>query len=230
MARISFNQIDEYKQSGGGNYFKLANGQEAVVRILYNTIENAIPLVVHEVRENGGYATVDCPREPGAPLDECVYCAAQHKPVVRVVIPLYNETTKQIEYWTKSGQWVQDTLKPMTDEVEKLGKPIASQQYKIKRIGEKLDTKYTLIPVGQPDNMTAESFGQIKDPVTDLKMIKEANYRIPVQQNNQQQYGQPQYGQQPQQYNAVNNQPNMGYGQPQYGQPQATRKTVDMFN
>lgn len=219
MARISFNQIGEFSQQGGGNYFKLNNGQEAVVRILYNTYEDMVPFVCHEVRENGGYARVDCPRQPGSPLDECDYCKAGQKPVVRVVVPLFNTVTNQIEYWVKSGQWVEKEMQPLTDEVVKLGKSIASQQYKIKRIGDGLDTKYSLIPVGVPDDTTKESYGEIKDPIADLKMIKEANYHIPLNQG-QPQYGNTQYG-------------NTQYGgQPQQGmngQFQATRRTTDVF-
>ena len=182
MARISFNQINEFSQQGGGNYFKLNNGQEAIVRILYDTYEDIAPYVCHEIREGNSYARVDCPRQSGSPLDECDYCKQGLKPVVRVVVPLFNVNTNRVEYWIKSGQWIEKEMQPLTDEVVNTGKSIASQQYKIKRTGDGLDTRYSLIPVGVPDDTTKDTYGEVKDPIKDLKMIREANYHIASKQ------------------------------------------------
>ena len=149
---------------------------------------------------------------------------------VRVVIPLYNEGTGEIEYWKKTGTWVQNTLQPLAQQLQQ-GQPISGQVFIIGRTGEGLQTRYSVMPdMSRPnDGRKADEFGEIQDAYT-TGMIKEADYdydpnAVP-QQNN---FGQPQQGfnQQPQQ--GFNQQFNQGYNQQSFGGQQATRRVVDSF-
>lgn len=174
MARITSDQIKNYSR-GGGSFFSLKDGESANVRFLYNTYKDVEAFVVHEFNKNQNFATIDCARQEGDPIDACKWCASGSKPVVRIVIPLYNEDTGEIQYWKKSGNWVENTLKPYLDEINP-GQPISGQIYKIKRTGKEMrDTVYTPIPVGANDNKTKDQFGEIRDPF-ELNIIKESDY------------------------------------------------------
>lgn len=229
MAKITFDQIGNYTR-GGGKYFSIKPGESARVRFLYNTTNDIVPYVVHEFNTPGNSVTIDCGRQNNEPLDACKWCASGNPAVVRVVIPLYNEGTGEIEYWKKTGTWVQNTLQPLAQQLQQ-GQPISGQVFIIGRTGEGLQTRYSVMPdMSRPnDGRKADEFGEIQDAYT-TGMIKEADYdydpnAVP-QQNN---FGQPQQGfnQQPQQ--GFNQQFNQGYNQQSFGGQQATRRVVDSF-
>lgn len=221
MAKITFDQIGNYTR-GGGKYFSIKPGESARVRFLYNTTNDIVPYVVHEFNTPGNSVTIDCGRQNNEPLDACKWCASGNPAVVRVVIPLYNEGTGEIEYWKKTGTWVQNTLQPLAQQLQQ-GQPISGQVFIIGRTGEGLQTRYSVMPdMSRPnDGRKADEFGEIQDAYT-TGMIKEADYdydpnAVP-QQNN---FGQPQQG--------FNQQFNQGYNQQSFGGQQATRRVVDSF-
>lgn len=221
MAKITFDQIGNYTR-GGGKYFSIKPGESARVRFLYNTTNDIVPYVVHEFNTPGNSVTIDCGRQNNEPLDACKWCASGNPAVVRVVIPLYNEGTGEIEYWKKTGTWIQNTLQPLAQQLQQ-GQPISGQVFIIGRTGEGLQTRYSVMPdMSRPnDGRKADEFGEIQDAYT-TGMIKEADYdydpnAVP-QQNN---FGQPQQG--------FNQQFNQGYNQQSFGGQQATRRVVDSF-
>lgn len=225
MARISFDQIGNYTR-GGGKYFSIKPGETARVRFLYNTTNDIVPYVVHEFNTPGNSVTIDCGRQNNEPLDACKWCASGNPAVVRVVIPLYNESTGEIEYWKKTGTWVQNTLQPLAQQLQQ-GQPISGQVFIIGRTGEGLQTRYSVMPdmSRQNDGKTADQFGEIQDAYT-TGMIKEADYdydpnAAPQQNNFGQQYQQPQQG--------FNQQFNQNFNQQSFGGQQATRRVVDSF-
>lgn len=227
MAKITFDQIGNYTR-GGGKYFSIKPGESARVRFLYNTTNDIVPYVVHEFNTPGNSVTIDCGRQNNEPLDACKWCASGNPAVVRVVIPLYNEGTGEIEYWKKTGTWVQNTLQPLAQQLQQ-GQPISGQVFIIGRTGEGLQTRYSVMPdMSRPnDGRKADEFGEIQDAYT-TGMIKEADYdydpnAVPQQNNFNQQnnFGQPQQG--------FNQQFNQGYNQQSFGGQQATRRVVDSF-
>lgn len=227
MAKITFDQIGNYTR-GGGKYFSIKPGESARVRFLYNTTNDIVPYVVHEFNTPGNSVTIDCGRQNNEPLDACKWCASGNPAVVRVVIPLYNEGTGEIEYWKKTGTWVQNTLQPLAQQLQQ-GQPISGQVFIIGRTGEGLQTRYSVMPdMSRPnDGRKADEFGEIQDAYT-TGMIKEADYdydpNAAPQQNNfnqQNNFGQPQQG--------FNQQFNQGYNQQSFGGQQATRRVVDSF-
>lgn len=220
MARITFDQIGNYT-GGGGKYFSIKPGEMAKVRFLYNTTQDVVPYLVHEFNTAGNSATIDCGRSEGQPIDACKWCASGNRPVVRVVIPLFNETKGEIEYWKKTGTWVQNTLQPLVAQLQQ-GQPISGQVFIITRTGEGLQTRYTVMPdMSRPnDGKTADQFGEISDAYT-VGIIKEADYdydpNTQAQQNNYNQQG-------------FNQQSfNQGFNQQGFGGQQATRRVVDSF-
>lgn len=183
---LSLQQAKELEEARGGttSFFNLKPGEEANIRILYNKSSDIEIFSVHEFGQEYKYATVKCPIESkDDSLDSCKYCAQGLRPVMRAIIPVYNENKQQIEYWKRSRSWIEKYLVPYTDEVEKAGHNICSQVYKVKRSGEGLDTNYSLIPTGPIVDTDKDSFGKIGNPETELKMIKPANTDVQPTQN-----------------------------------------------
>lgn len=238
MAEFGFSDWNKAVSSGGGaNYFNLKNGDSVIVRFAYNTIAQDLKwYAVHEFTTPGNPATISCAEpDPNNPAGVCTWCQMGSPRVKRVILPIYNVETKTISYWKRTVKYVNDVLLPLFSEVENVGKPICSQQYKITRRGTGLDTNYSVIPMGQPDMTTVDVLGQVKNPF-EIKMIKQSdcdyNPNAAPQNNNTPSYGQANQG---------FNQQNVGYGQQNNfgGQPQGgynnfqtpppTRRTADTF-
>lgn len=240
MAGFGFSDWNKALSSGGGaNYFNLKDGESAVVRFAYASIANDIKwYAVHEFTGQGNTATIACAEpEPGISTGVCKWCQMGNIPVKRVILPVYDCNQQKMLYWKRTVKYVNDSLFPLFAEVENAGKQVCSQQYKIVRHGQRLDTTYTAIPVGQPDNTTIDMLPEIKDPF-DTKMIKPSDCDFnpnAVPQNNQnQEYQQNNFAQQ----NTYGQQPAQGYQQNTYGQqggfnnyqtPAPTRRTADTF-
>ena len=232
--------------SGGGNsFFKLEEGKSALVRFLYNTIDDMVPLACHSYTAPGNKYPTDilCARETeDSPMSDCKYCSQGSRIVARYIIPMYNEDTQEIQYWVRSGKFEQKLAVHVEDFNGKA--PISGQVFKIIRTGSGTKTDYELIKSGNNDGRTKDSFGEIKTN-DDIHMIKEGNYTFPENstqngfsnnmgngfnntfggnQNNTNVFGGNQgnanvFGNQP------NNQGNFG-GNPNFT---STRRTTDMF-
>lgn len=175
--------------SGGGTFFRLGEGQTAQVRFLYNSIE--------DIKEDGLIAHVIRPEESGqkynteilcgAKSDEtkqqdCPWCAQNKKQVGRYPLALYNEATNQIEYWSKTQQWVEGSLITLLENAVQQGQPIAGQSFKIIRTGTGTNTQYTILPQGQNDGKQANQFGEVKPPV-ERNCYRPTDYEFPVSAN-----------------------------------------------
>lgn len=163
--------------NGGNSFFKLGEGKSAMVRFLYNVLDDMVPMACHSCRIPGRQYPVDvlCARETqDSPISDCIYCSEGSNIVARYLIPIYNEDAQEIQYWVRSGKFE----KKLTAHVEDInGKaPIAGQVFKIIRTGSGTDTDYELIKTGENDGKTKDSFGKIKDN-SELHMIKEGNYK-----------------------------------------------------
>lgn len=208
---------------GGSSYFKLEEGKSAMVRFLYNTIEDMEPLACHSVQDpNGKYPqNVLCARETAdSPLSDCKYCQAGQKIVARYIIPMYNEDSQEIQYWVRSGNF-EEKLAVHTEDFNGQA-PISGQVFKIIRTGSGTSTDYELIRTGNNDGKTRDAFGELKTN-DELKMIKPGNYEFPA--NPQNGFGNQNFGNQ----NFGGNQG--GFGNQNFGGQQfnSTRRTTDMF-
>ena len=203
---------------GGSSYFKLEEGKSAMVRFLYNTMEDMEPMACHVVDDpNGKYPqNVLCARETAeSPISDCKYCQSGHKIVARYIIPIYNEDSQEIQYWVRTGKF-EEKLAVHTEDFNGQA-PISGQVFKIIRTGSVTSTDYELIRTGNNDGKTREAFGELKTN-DELKMIKPGNYEFPS--NPQGNFGNQQFGGQ---QNGFGNQ---GFGGQQFN---STRRTTDMF-
>lgn len=215
---------------GGSSYFKLEEGKSAMVRFLYNTMEDMEPIACHNVQlPNSQYPqNILCARETAeSPVSDCIYCAKGEKLVARYIIPIYNEDKQEIQYWVRTGKF-EEKLAAHTEDFNGQA-PISGQVFKMIRTGSGTSTDYELIRTGNNDGRTRESFGELKTN-DELKMIKPGNYEPPVNgngnfANNQNSFGNQQFGGQ-----------QNGFGNQQFGgnnfggqQFTSTRRTTDMF-
>lgn len=186
---LTWEQADKVS-SGGGAFFKIQDGETVNVRFLYNTMEDIKIKAVHSVNgSNGGFATIECSREPGEPMESCKWCAQGNRMQAKVIIPIFNEDAGEVQYWTRSSTFVKDNLLPVFSEIPQ-GQPISGQPFKIKRTGTKMqDTNYNIMAsIGTTnDGKTKDQFGEVKDP-KELNIIRPNDYEFPAASasNNQQ--------------------------------------------
>ena len=188
MGRVSLNDADKYT-GGGSSFFKLEDGEKKSVRFLYNTVQELIDsaLVVHEFT-GSKFATIDCSRNPDEPVDSCKWCAMGNNPVMRVVLPMYEETTGEIQYWKKSGSFVKDTLLPLFENLPP-NVPISGQSFIVSRTGKTWkDTKYSVAPDMRKmnDMKIKTAFGEVKDPY-EINIIKPNDFDFDPNANAQDQ-------------------------------------------
>lgn len=212
--------------SGGGNFFRIGEGQTGKARFLYNTIDDIMQegLLVHVIKPEISGQKYNTEILCGAKSDEtatqdCKWCAQNIKPVGRFPLALYNENTRQVEYWSKSKQWVENSLYPILEKVIKQGQPISGQSFMIIRAGSGTDTQYNLLPDGENDGRKADTFGDIKVP-EERNCYRQSDYEFPVSSNGGANF------------NAGNNYGN-NYGNNNYNYGnsnfQSNRRTTDVF-
>lgn len=208
--------------SGGGTFFRLGEGQTATVRFLYNNIS--------DIKEDGLIAHVIKPEESGqkfnteilcgAKSDEtatqdCKWCAQGKKQVGRYPLALYNEGTNQIEYWSKTQQWVEGSLITILENSVQSGQLVSGQPFKIIRTGSGTQTQYTILPQGQNDGKPVNQFGEIKLP-EERNCYRPTDYEFPVSANGGAVFN----------AGSNNNYNNANYGNVNY---QSSRRTTDVF-
>ena len=91
MAKISFNdyQANSFSNSSNVGFFSLQNdGDEAIVRILHDSVDSFDIVSVHDVSIQDRNRKVDCLRTMRDPLDKCPFCSAGYKTFQRFYIHL----------------------------------------------------------------------------------------------------------------------------------------------
>lgn len=173
---------------GGSSFFRIQEGQSANIRFLYNGVEDISDdgLVTHVItpQESGQpyNVTVMCGLDhDDDPVEKCKWCATDHKQYARYPLALYNEDAGSIQYWLKSGQYV-DGLIDQLNHIVTAGQPISGQVFQMIRTGKGTNTQYNIIPKGVNDGKTVNSFGEIKAP-EERNLIKPADYEFPVATN-----------------------------------------------
>lgn len=82
MSRVKIDDFEKYEQSTSSNnkfdFFNLDNdGDSAVVRFMYESLDEIEGVAVHTVSVNGKDRKVACLREYGDPLGNCPFCEAK---------------------------------------------------------------------------------------------------------------------------------------------------------
>ena len=149
MARVNIKEAQEISKRGDFEFtfLGLKNGQSKRVRFLHNSIDSIPSFTVHSVSitdgQNTSYKSVDCLRALNEPVQKCPLCAIGNKPKARIFLFLVDENNHDLIVWERSAQFLDE----MQGYFERYG-DLRDYVFDIERRGEKLDTKYTLYPIG----------------------------------------------------------------------------------
>ena len=140
MARISFDEVENYRGEGGNlDFFKLKNHQDVKrVRFMYEKEEDIVAYVVHRVEINGKSRNVECIRSYDEPMSKCPLCESGSPQLIKFYIPLYDIDAKKAVIWER-GKTFQKKLTSLTRRYN----PLVAQVIEIERNGEAGDQKTT---------------------------------------------------------------------------------------
>ena len=174
MGRVSFNEMDNYKNEGNASYFRLKNDKEvAQVRFMYNGIDDVEGVAVHTVEVPGSQygKDVNCLRAYNEPLDECPLCKAGYKPKVKIFVPLYNLDANEVQIWSRSKAYG-STLSSICSRYAKKGN-LVNNVFEIERNGAKGDkqTQYKEYQIDN-DDTELEDLPEAPDPIGTVVLDK----------------------------------------------------------
>ena len=154
MAQISFEQASQSNNNySGGNqvgFFTLKNdGEEAVVRFMYDNTSQFDLFAVHPIQVEGRYRKVNCLRDPRDPMEKCPFCASGTKIENRFFIKLLQYTRDDNgniivspKIWDRPFSYA-NQLATLINEYG----PLSEHIFKVKRSGaaRSLDTTYQIM-------------------------------------------------------------------------------------
>lgn len=159
MARFNMQEAENYG-AVKNNYFSLKDdGDTAIIRFLYNDINDVEGVSTHEVElPDGKKMDVECLRAYNEPLHKCPLCEAGYKVNAKLFIPIYDVSSKESKIWTRGRTFFQK-LSSLCSRYN----PLVSMPFEIERCGKKGDTNttYETYPT-QSDNAMIEDFPEIK--------------------------------------------------------------------
>lgn len=141
MARFTAQDADKYGGKGGAGFFSLkGDGDSAVVRFLYNDVDDVEGYAVHEVEIDGKKRYVNCLRDYNSPIDDCPFCRAKKYQVAKLFVPLYNEDEQKVQVWERGKKFFAK-ISGICSRYNKA--PIFQQTFEIVRNGKPNDTQTT---------------------------------------------------------------------------------------
>lgn len=182
MARISFDTFQETEStinngsSDGIKMFSLKDdGDEAIVRILHNSIEDFDIITTHPVKVGDRRRKASCIRDPREPIDNCPLCKAGYKIQQRFFIHMIQYITNPDGsisaipcVWERAASEFATKLKTLIDSYG----PLTDSLFKIRRNGKaaSLDTTYELMYL--PNTMfNPEKYPVITDAFKDFDVL-----------------------------------------------------------
>ena len=167
MATFGINEADNYGGNGAG-YFNLKDdGDSAIVRFMYNTLDDITGYAVHNIElGNNRHLYVSCLREDyNEPLDNCPLCAAKNFQQAKFYFNLFDCETEEVKLWERGKQ----ILKKLVSVLNQIEGPICGTPIKIIRKGEAGD-RYTTyeFELMQPDGVTLEDLPESIDPMENV--------------------------------------------------------------
>lgn len=169
MARFDVNTADNYGGGGKSSFFSLKNDKDtAVVRFMYNSLEDIQGYAVHEIELDGKKRYVNCLREYNEPVDMCPLCAARYKVVAKLFLMLYDEDAQEVKVWDR-GKTFYSKLSSLCARYN----PLVATPFEIERNGRKGDTSTTYETYAmETDNTTLEDLPEIPELLGTLILDK----------------------------------------------------------
>lgn len=139
--------------SGNGNYvgyfFLKDDGDEAVVRIMHDSVDSFDIVTTHQIKVDNKFKRVSCLRNPYDPVSACPFCekgqAIQQRFYIRLIEYSRDESGNIVaspKVWERAASYAQN-IKNLIDEYG----PLSDQVFKIHRNGKagSMDTTYSIL-------------------------------------------------------------------------------------
>ena len=190
MAKVSFDTAVSNMNSEATNsnnsigFLSLKNdGDEAIVRIMHDSVDDFDIVTVHPISVGGKFRSVSCIREPRDPMDNCPLCKSGAKIMSRIFIHMIQYTTNengQIEakpvVWERSISYATK----LKNDIDEYG-PLSNCIFKIKRNGKAGDMQTTYeMKLGNPAMYNEASYPKIENAFTNYSacgtVVLDKNY------------------------------------------------------
>ena len=176
---INYSQI----QTGNDNatpitqvgFFSLkGDGDEAIVRIMHDTVDTFDIVTTHPVQYNGRFRRLNCIRDPHEPIENCPVCNSGDKVQQRIYIHLIKYELSENNtivgtpcVWERSISYAR-TLKGLIDDYG----PLSECLFKIRRNGAagSVNTSYS-ITYCRPDVYNASVYAKIDGAFDNYKAV-----------------------------------------------------------
>lgn len=171
MARFRYDEVEHYGGQGGSGFFYLKDDKDtALVRLMYNNVDDVEGVSVHEVEIGDKKRYVNCLREYGAPVDSCPFCREHMFTVAKLFVPLYDVDNDKVVVWERGKRFfgkITGICARYPDTV--------SHTFEIERNGKKGDTgtTYEIYETGQ-DDTTLEDLPELPKIIGGLVLDKTA--------------------------------------------------------
>lgn len=173
MAKVSFNAAvsnmsnDTNTNSNSVGFLSLKNdGDEAIVRIMHDSVEDFDIVTIHPITLGGKFRSVSCVRGPRDPMDNCPLCKKGAKIQTKIFIHMIQYVTNdngQIE--SKPVVWERSIgyATKLKNDIDEYG-PLSNCIFKIKRNGAAGDMKTTYdMKLGNPNMYNESSYPKIEN-------------------------------------------------------------------
>lgn len=217
MARYTAEQSKAMEYQGADTFRIEKDGGRAQIVFLYTDEASIDGWAVHRLPGANFYTyTVDCPRGPKDPVDMCPACKAGEQLSTRVFVRMLDIQTGKVMIWDKPASYRKELAGLMH-----YHNPLYKQKMEITRTGTGLNTKYSVMPIGdsgidekQYAELVAKADEVCNDYVRPIDKYEEVKARSEAAQAEQVQV-ENQQGQAPQQNAWGQNQaPQQGWGAP----------------
>lgn len=172
MARFRYDEAEHYGGQGGTGFFSLKNDKDvALVRFMYNSVDDVEGYAVHQVEIDGKKRYVNCLREYNQPKDACPFCKANMFTQAKLFIPVYNIDEDKVQMWERGKKFISKISSICARYPD-----VVSHKFEIERNGKKGETTttYEIYEVGK-DDTTLEDLPEVNNPLGSIILDKTAD-------------------------------------------------------
>jgi len=169
MGKFSANDVDNYGGQGGGGFFGLKNDKDvALVRFMYNTIDDFVGYAVHEVKIGEKKQYVNCLRAYNEPVNVCPLCESGNPVRAKAFIHLYDCDEQAVKIWDRGKTFI-----PKLSSLCARYNPLVSVPIEIERNGKPKDTNttYETYPL-EADDVTLDDLPEVSPILGTLVLDK----------------------------------------------------------
>lgn len=172
--QVSYDSIVKNEFENNVGFFKISDGEEAIVRFMVDSIDDMEIITLHgrtpdnkSLMVNGKFRQISCTRNANDPIENCPLCEAGYKIQSSVFIRLIHYVRNnegmiepKCEIWQRNAS----TYVPLLMGYLNNYGPLSQILCKVVRHGQKLDTTYDIMPNLNPQQYPIESFPIVKEP------------------------------------------------------------------